>query len=73
MSPSHAWAFSAGIFGWRGQLWDCWQIVLDADDVVEVLPLHGNKIGEIRIGNSVPKSRIWLVGTRAVPARGRRW
>lgn len=33
----------------------------------------GNRIEEIRVHNDIPKSRLWLVGSRAVPTRGRRW
>lgn len=72
-SPSLAWSLSAGACGQRGQEWDCWQVVLDADDEVEVRPFMGNRIQELRVRNAIPKSRIWLVGSRAVPLRGRRY
>jgi hypothetical protein len=72
-SASQAWALSAGAFGERGQEWDCWQVSLDTADEVAVREFHGNRIEEIRVRNNVPKSRVWLVGTRSVPLRGRRW
>jgi hypothetical protein len=72
-SPSQAWALSAAIFGDRGQGWDCWQVSLDATDEVEVREFWGNRIEEIRVRNAIPKSRLWLIGTRTVPLRGRRW
>jgi hypothetical protein len=71
-SPSQAWALSAAVFGDRGQAWDCWQIALSHDDEVEVRPFHGNRIQELRVRNNIPKSRVWLVGSRAVPLCGAR-
>lgn len=73
LSPSQAWSLSAAVFGQRGQEWDLWQVVLDVDDEVVVRPFHGNRLGEIRVRNNVPRSRLWLVGTRSVPLRGKRW
>lgn len=72
-SPSQAWALSASVFGQRGEEWDCWQVSLDHDDEVHVREFWGNRIEELRVHNDIPKSRIWHIGTRAVPARGRRW
>lgn len=72
-SPSLAWSLSARVFGERGQEWDCWQVSLDPTDEVHVREFFGNRIEEIRIYNSVPKSRLWLVGSRTVPVRGRRF
>lgn len=72
-SPSQAWVLSAGALGERGQEWDCWQVSLDVTDEVEVRPFYGNRIEELRVRNHIPKSRIWLIGTRTVPLRGRRW
>jgi hypothetical protein len=71
-SPSQAWALSAAVFGERGQEWDCWQIALDPADEVEVRPFFGNRVEEFRVRNNIPKSRVWLVGTRTVPKRGKR-
>lgn len=73
LSPSHAWVHSGGLVGHRGSEWDLWQVQLDHEDHVDILPMFGNVIGEIRIHNDIPKSRLWLVGTRTVPMRGRRW
>lgn len=70
LSPSHAWAHSAGIVGERGSEWDLWLIQLDHSDEVHVQPLYGNLIGEIRIHNSIPKSRLWRVGSRTIALRG---
>jgi len=72
-SPSQAWALSAGVFGERGQEWDCWQMSLDRLDEVEVREFFGNRVEEVRVRNPIPKSRLWFVGSRAVPLRGRRW
>lgn len=72
-SPSQAWVLSAGAFGERGAEWDCWQVSLDHDDEVEVRPFFGNRIEEIRVRNNIPKSRLWRIGSRTVPLRGRRW
>lgn len=72
-SPSQAWMLSAAAAGGRGEDWDCWQVTLGHDDQIEVRPFHGNRIEELRIHNDIPKSRLWLVGTRTVPPRGRRW
>jgi hypothetical protein len=73
LSPSQAWALSAGIFGERGEDWDCWQVTLDTTDEVHVREFWGNRIEELRVHNDIPKSRMWLVGSRTVPTRGRRW
>lgn len=73
LSPSHAWVHSAAIVGERGSEWDLWMIQLAPSDEVHVQPMYGNVIGEIRIHNDIPKSRLWHVGTRTVPLRGRRW
>lgn len=72
-SPSQAWMLSAAAAGERGEAWDCWQVSLGENDEVRVREFVGNRIEELRIHNDIPKSRIWLVGTRTVPARGRRW
>lgn len=72
-SPSQAWMLSAAAAGEPGQEWDCWQVSLDHDDDVRVRPFHGNRIEELRVHNDIPKTRLWLVGTREVPRRGRRW
>jgi hypothetical protein len=72
-TPSLAWTLSAAASGERGQEWDCWQVSLDLTDEVEVRPFTGNRIQELRVRNPIPKSRIWLVGTRMVPERGRRY
>jgi hypothetical protein len=71
-SPSRAWSLSAGVFGIRGQEWDCWQVSLDKDDEVEIREFWGNRIDEVRVRNDIPKSRLWLIGSRTVPIRGRR-
>jgi hypothetical protein len=70
-SPSQAWILSAAL-GQCGEEWDCWQVSLDHDEV-HVRPFFGNRIEEIRVHNHIPKARCWLIGTRIVPARGRRW
>lgn len=66
LSPSQAWALSAGTFPERARRWDCWQIVLDAHDSVVVLPFQGNRLEEIRIQNTITVDRLWLVGSRAI-------
>lgn len=73
LSPSLAWSLSAGACGDRGQEWDCWQISLAPGDEVEVRPFSGNRVQELRVRNPIPKSRVWLVGSRVVPLRGRRY
>ncbi len=72
-TPTQAWMLSAAVFGERGEEWDCWQVALDPADEVEVRPFFGNRMEELRVRNPIPKSRIWFVGTRTVPTRGRRW
>lgn len=72
-SPSQAWSLSAGVFGERGEEWDCWQVSLDHHDEVHVREFWGNRMEELRVHNHIPKSRVWLVGSRTVPTRGRRY
>jgi hypothetical protein len=67
MSPSHAWALSAAMFGNIGEEWDLWQVQLDKNDDVRPECFTGNVIGEIRVHNAIPRSRIWYVGSRHVP------
>jgi len=67
MSPSHAWALSAGYVGEPGQVWDLWMVQLSKQDDVEVMPFTGNIIEEIRISNNIPRDRLWYVGARTVP------
>lgn len=71
-TPSHAWSLSGAIFAERHSEWDLWQICLDEDDEVHPLPFFGNRLDEIRVANRIPKSRVWFVATRKVPAHGRR-
>lgn len=70
--PARAWELSAGVFGVRGAEWDCWQVRTDRDDEVEIREFWGDRIDEVRIRNDIPKSRLWLIGSRTVPVRGRR-
>lgn len=72
-SPSMAWMLSAAVHGQRGETWDCWQVSLDPEDAVEVMPFYGNRPAEVRVAGRIPKGRVWLIGTRNVPERGRRW
>lgn len=67
-SPSHAWSLSGAIQGEPGETWDCWQVTLDVGDEVHPLPFFGHRLDEIRVANRIPKSRIWMVGSRTVPA-----
>lgn len=69
LSPSHAWAHSAGMVGRVRSRWDLWQIQLAVEDQVQVQPFYGNVIGEIRIHNDIPPMRLWMVGSRVVEAR----
>lgn len=68
LSPSHAWAHSGQMVGNEGEAWDLWQVQLNKSDEVDVLPVVGNIIGEVRVHNNIAKERLWLVGTRAITA-----
>ena len=68
-SPSHAWSLSGAIFGEVGDEWDCWQVALDDGDAVYPLPFYGNRLKEVRVANRIPKSRVWLVGSRTMASR----
>lgn len=71
-SPSCAWSLSGQITGEPGQLWDLWMVRLTDADEVHVLPGWGPVVQEIRVGNPIPKSRLWWVGERLIEKRGRR-
>lgn len=66
LSPSMAWALSAGATPEAAADWDCWQVVLNPEDPVEVLPIWGNRIEEIRIRGPVGPDQLWLIGSRPV-------
>jgi len=65
LSPSQAWALSALAALEPIESWDCWQIVLNPDSPVEVLPFWGNRLEEIRINGAVLPDQLWLVGSRS--------
>lgn len=50
----------------RATEWDCWQVVLNPDNAVEVLPIWGNRLEEIRIRDHIKPDQLWLVGSRRV-------
>lgn len=52
--------------------WDLWQVFLQGWDEVHFLPNYGPFVSEIRLRTPVPRSRLWLVGTRTVPPGRRR-
>lgn len=66
MTPSHAWNLSGACDFRPGARWDLWQVVLDEGDLVFPQPLIGYRQEEIRVGNRIPKSRVWHVGTRVI-------
>lgn len=72
-TPSHAWSLCGAIWGHKDEVWDLWQVTLDTDDKTRIMenPYSGYRLGEIRVLNHIPKSRIWHVGTRTVGSR--RW
>lgn len=70
-SPSHAWSLSGAVFAEPGEAWDLWQVVLGEDDEVHPRPFHGCRLDEVRVANRIPKSRLWLVGSRTVAQVGR--
>lgn len=65
-SPSMAWALSAATCPQAATDWDCWQIVLNPSDHVEVLPIWGNRIEEVRIHGHVGPDQLWRVGSRPI-------
>lgn len=68
--PKTAWSLSGSVFGKPGQTWDLWQVKVDKTDDLRTLPTYGgNHIGEFRIANRIPKSRLWWVGERTIGAR----
>jgi hypothetical protein len=65
-SPATAWAYSNGVWKLPGT-WDLWEVRLRPDDEVHPLPLFGDRIVEVRVGNRIRKSRLVWVGERTVP------
>lgn len=63
-SPSIAWGLSGDIFGEPLQLWDLWQVQLEANDEVHVNPIFGRHVTEVRVHNRIYKSRVWWVAER---------
>jgi hypothetical protein len=64
VSPAHAWLLSGACDFRPGSRWDLWQVRLDDEDKVFPDPHLGAQVYEIRVGNRIPKSRVWHVGTR---------
>lgn len=63
--PITAWAYSHG--AWRSTgTFDLWQVWLDPTDSVEVLPMWGERITEVRVHNRIMKRRVKHVGERSV-------
>ena len=65
LDPATAWAYSIATFGVPG-VYDLWQVWLVDDDQVEVLPMWGARIIEVRVHNRVKKRRLVWVGERRV-------
>lgn len=72
--PETAWTLSAAILIEMEPMtvvrWDLWQIRVDDDDEMHPLPYYGAEMGEIRIHNDIPRSRIWHVGSRSWADKG---
>ena len=65
MWPSCAWGLSAAMReDGEDEEWDCWQVWLADTDEVRVMPLHGARVQEVRVHNSIPPDRLWWVGER---------
>ena len=64
-TPSFAWSLSAGYAdGSEAEEWDLWQVTVDDNDEVHVMPRKGPHPHEIRIYNSVPPDRVFWCGCR---------
>lgn len=72
-TPAAAWALSGMFSAEPGQVWDLWEVNLADDDEVHIRTEYGPEMFEVRVLGSIPKSRCWFVGSRAVPARGSKW
>lgn len=70
-TPSHAWSLCGAIWGEQGEVWDLWQVCLHEDDQIRIYShdTDGHRVGEVRVLNNIPKSRVWHVGTRTVGSR----
>ena len=64
-TPSLAWSLSGGM-PWTADVleWDLWQVRLEPDDDVQIRGQWGAVIEEVQVRNRIPKSRLWLVGSR---------
>lgn len=62
-SPSWAWAASAGLSEERGE-WDLWMCWSGEASGYERLPNARAQCAEYRVYETIPKSKIWFVGTR---------
>lgn len=70
-SPMLAWELSHGT--WRSLgVFDLWEVWIDPEDEVRILPEFGSIIREVRVYNRVPKSRLIWVGERTVTNPRRR-
>lgn len=65
-SASAAWSLSGAVFPERAELWDLWQVQLDAGDQVHIRPMHGAVIEEVQVHGRIPAARCWWVGQRPV-------
>jgi hypothetical protein len=64
--PATAWAYSHAVFKVPGT-YDLWQVWLEPNDEVHVLPMWGDRIIEVRVMNRIHKRRLRWVGERTIP------
>lgn len=61
-----AWALSGGHrIATPHPEWDLWQVHIDKDDEVHVVPFWGRGLMEVRVANRIPKSRLIYLASRA--------
>lgn len=65
VSPMLAWELSHGTWRTIGTF-DLWEVWLEGDDEVRVLPNFGAHLTEVRVYNRIPKGRLLWVGERTV-------
>lgn len=63
--PATAWSHSHG--AWKsGGTFDLWQFWLEPTDHVEILPMWGGRVVEVRIFGRIRKARLRWIGERTV-------
>lgn len=70
-TPAAAWSLSGTWSAAYGSTWDLWECNVPDELEVHVVPEMGTELWEVRVLGTIPRGRMWHVGSRVVAARSR--